>query len=278
MNNLITMGDSSLKRAMRIAEIMATSNVTVPKHLQGNQGDCMAICLQAMQWGINPFSCAQQTFLVNGTLGYSAQLVNSVVASSTAIKGRFKYEYRWEEGSPNGYVRAGAVIKGEEAITWGEWLNTATVTTKISPLWRTNPKQQASYLAVKMWVRLYTPDVLLGVYTPDELQQPAQQPVHQEIQSPTTEPAPKALQRQTINLADLTNEALEIPEPEPVEVDDPRKLKQVEKRKAVYDFESLLDKGVSAVAAAEQLGVARTTILGWQKAMNEEESEKQEQV
>jgi hypothetical protein len=36
-------------------------------------------------------------------------------------------------------------------------------------LWRTNPKQQAGYLAVKFWARFYTPDVLLGAYTPDEL-------------------------------------------------------------------------------------------------------------
>lgn len=38
-----------------------------------------------------------------------------------------------------------------------------------SPLWATDPRQQLAYLAVKRWSRLYAPDVILGVYTPDEL-------------------------------------------------------------------------------------------------------------
>lgn len=31
------------------------------------------------------------------------------------------------------------------------------------------PKQQLAYLAVKRWARLYAPDVILGVYSADEL-------------------------------------------------------------------------------------------------------------
>jgi hypothetical protein len=31
------------------------------------------------------------------------------------------------------------------------------------------PRQQLAYLAVKRWARLYCPDVILGVYTADEI-------------------------------------------------------------------------------------------------------------
>lgn len=34
-----------------------------------------------------------------------------------------------------------------------------------------NPKQQIAYLGVKYWARLYCPEVILGVYTPDEVEQ-----------------------------------------------------------------------------------------------------------
>ncbi|SPX63869.1 Uncharacterised protein [Leclercia adecarboxylata] len=37
----------------------------------------MAIIMQAMQWGMNPYAVAQKTHLVNGVLGYEAQLVNA---------------------------------------------------------------------------------------------------------------------------------------------------------------------------------------------------------
>ncbi|MFN5939002.1 MAG: recombinase RecT, partial [Polaromonas sp.] len=68
--------------------------------------------------------------------------------------------------------RVGAVIAGQQSITWGEWLSAATVTTKNSPLWKTNPKQQLGYLQVKNWARSFCPGAILGVYTSDELETP----------------------------------------------------------------------------------------------------------
>ncbi|ECP2540867.1 hypothetical protein FZF29_12795 [Salmonella enterica subsp. enterica serovar Brunei] len=43
--------------------------------------------------------------------------------------------------------------------------------TRNSPLWVSNPKQQIAYLGVKYWARLYCPEVILGVYSPDEVEQ-----------------------------------------------------------------------------------------------------------
>lgn len=158
---------NTMMMAMKMAEIMAKGVSTVPKHLQGNTADCMAVVLQAMQWGMIPHVVAQKTHLVNGQLGYEAQLVNAVVQSSGAIQGNFEYEFKGAKG--NYSCRVGAVLKGDAHITWGEWLSEGEVTTKNSPLWKTNPKQQLGYLQLKNWARLYTPAPILGVYTPDEL-------------------------------------------------------------------------------------------------------------
>lgn len=56
-------------------------------------------------------------------------------------------------------------------ITWGEPVFLSSVITRNSPLWISNPKQQIAYLALKYWARLYCPAVVLGVYTPDEVEQ-----------------------------------------------------------------------------------------------------------
>lgn len=172
---------SGLQKLQAFAEVMAQGKATVPTHLSGKPADCLAIALQAAQWGMNPYAVAQKTHLVNGTLGYEAQLVNAVITSSTAVQGRFKYEYggEWEKFKPGVanasnerglFVRVGAVLRGETEITWGEPLYMEYVTTRNSPLWKTAPKQQLAYLAVKYWARLYCPDVILGVYTPDEFE------------------------------------------------------------------------------------------------------------
>lgn len=157
-----------MQSAMTLAKIMASSVVTVPKHLQGKEGDCMAIILQSMNWGMNPYAVAQKTHLVNGTLGYEAQLVNAVVQSQGFIEGTFQYEFQ-EVGSEV-KCRVGAISRGQKTITWGEWLSSADVTTKNSPLWKTNKKQQMAYLQVKNWTRLYHPAAIMGVYTDDELE------------------------------------------------------------------------------------------------------------
>ena len=170
----------ALGQLTAFADLMAQSTVTVPKHLAGKPADCMAIVMQAMQWGMNPYAVAQKTHLVNGVLGYEAQLVNAVISSSSAIQGRFHYEYGgdWEKiaGQKDGrdelglFIRVGAVLRGEAEITWGEPIYLADITTRNSPLWKTAPKQQIAYLAVKYWARLYCPEVILGVYSPDEVE------------------------------------------------------------------------------------------------------------
>lgn len=163
----IMMNDEAMNRIVSAAKLMAAAKVTVPKHLQGSEGDCMAVTMQATQWQMNPFAVAQKTHLVNGTLGYEAQLVHAVLQSTKAIRGTFNYEY---QGSGNDLTcRVGAVLNGDSEIIWGEWLASASVTTKNSPLWKTNPEQQLGYLQVKNWARKYAPGAILGVYTVDEL-------------------------------------------------------------------------------------------------------------
>ena len=166
---------SMMEQFNALANVMASGKVTVPAHLKGSPGDCFAIVMQAAQWGMNPFSVGQKTHLVNGVLGYEAQLVNAVVQSSGAISGRFHYEYTGE--GENLSCRVGAVIKGERDIVWSEWLLARTVATKNSPLWKTNPKQQMGYLQVKNWARLYCPGAILGVYSDDEIQAEPQEKV-----------------------------------------------------------------------------------------------------
>lgn len=65
-------------------------------------------------------------------------------------------------------VRAWATLKGEsEPRELVLMLSQAQV--RNSTLWATDPRQQLAYLAVKRWARLYCPDVILGVYTADEI-------------------------------------------------------------------------------------------------------------
>ena len=50
---MVLNGDS-MEKMLKFSQMMATSKITIPKHIQGNAGDCFAIVMQAMQWGMNP--------------------------------------------------------------------------------------------------------------------------------------------------------------------------------------------------------------------------------
>ncbi|HCI6916250.1 TPA: recombinase RecT [Klebsiella quasipneumoniae subsp. similipneumoniae] len=169
-----------MDRLVRFATLMADSKATVPAHLAGKPADCLAVTMQAAQWGMNPFAVAQKTHVVNGTLGYEAQLVNAVVSSSNLLATRLNYKWDgdWSkvsgktDKSPSLTVTVWATLKGEsEPRTMT--ISMAQAGVRNSPLWEQDPRQQLAYLCVKRWARLHAPDVLLGVYTPDELQETA---------------------------------------------------------------------------------------------------------
>ena len=161
------MNPSVMQEFYRFAELMSASVVAVPTHFHGKPADCMAVVMQAARWGMDPFQVASKTHVVSGKLGYEAQLVNAVLQSSGAIRGRFHYEY--DGDGQKLQCRVGAVPAGETEIVYGQWLCIADVKVQNSPLWKTNPKQQIGYLQVKNWGRQYAPGAILGVYTIDEI-------------------------------------------------------------------------------------------------------------
>ncbi|HEM6885257.1 TPA: recombinase RecT [Citrobacter amalonaticus] len=208
VNSNIALFDSQYLNAISaFAQMMSQGAATVPRHLQGNAADCMAVAMQAAQWQMNPFAVAQKTHLINGVLGYEAQLVNAVISRSGVLASRFEYEWYgpWEKVIGKFNIRKGekgeyrvpgwtmadeegigiiikARLKGEDQPRELDLL-LAQARVRNSTLWADDPRQQLAYLAVKRWARLFCPDVILGVYTPDELDEreekiinPAQSP------------------------------------------------------------------------------------------------------
>jgi hypothetical protein len=173
----ITLDDALFNKCHRLAQMMASGACTVPKHLQGNAGDCFAIVGQSLRWGMDPYAVAQKTHLVNGTLGYEAQLVIAVINNRAPIVDRIKFEYfgDWSKvkGKDDKSTDIGVICRatfiGDDEPTELSLTMAQVGHVRNSPLWAADPRQQLAYLAAKRFSRLYCPDVILGVYTPDEL-------------------------------------------------------------------------------------------------------------
>lgn len=185
-------------RIQSFGKMMARCGITVPRHFHGNESDCAAVTMQALTWGMNPFAVAQKTYVTQGgQLGYESQLVNAVIQNSGELDGDPQYEHfgDWtkvlgkveERKSDKGgkyyvatYTKADeaglgvivrATLRGESRPRELELLMSQAYP-RFSTQWATDPKQQICYLALRKFVRLHEPGVLLGVYTDDELPAP----------------------------------------------------------------------------------------------------------
>jgi len=158
----------SMGEAMQFANLMADCNF-VPIFLRGRPGDCMAIVIQAVRWGMDPFSVANKAYFAKDGQppAWESQLINAVINTSGALIGRLKMDFEGEGERLRCTVRGRLRADPDE-----ERVNTqsiARITVRNSPLWKADPEQQLGYYVTRAWARRWCPEVLLGVYTQDEL-------------------------------------------------------------------------------------------------------------
>lgn len=157
----------NLGEVVKFAEVMCRADIALPQHLRGNAGACMAVAMQALEWQMSPFAVASKSYAVGGRIAYEAQLIAAVVNTRSGIKGRLRYSYEGEGQSLTCTVTG--TLDGDECVYTSPPMG--SITTKNSPLWKSDPQQQLGYFAARSWARRHCPEVILGVYDRDEAEE-----------------------------------------------------------------------------------------------------------
>ncbi|MDV3469047.1 recombinase RecT [Stenotrophomonas sp. C3(2023)] len=165
---------TSIDQAIQLSEVMAKANL-VPEHLRGKPGDCLLIVMQAQRWGMDAVSVAQCTSVVHGKLCYEGKLVAAALYSMGAIEGRLEYDIQGTgqnasitvTATPRG-GRGPQLVRGtvKDWRTYGKDKTGA----RIDNAWDKIPEDMLVYRGTRQWARRYAPEALLGVYTPDEME------------------------------------------------------------------------------------------------------------
>lgn len=157
----------NMLEVMEFSKLMSMADVAIPKHLRSNPGACLRIVTQALEWRMSPFAVADKSYSVSDRISYESQLVHAVIEQRAPLLERLKH--RFEGEGDERICIVWAKVKGEEQAL--EWTSPpfAKITPKNSPLWKTKPDLQQYYNTSRDWCRVYFPDVLLGVYSEDEL-------------------------------------------------------------------------------------------------------------
>lgn len=159
-----------IERLREVAEVLAYG-MNVPVGFQGNPRKCLSIAYQAALWKMDPVAVASKCYLVpvkggGERLAYEAQLVAALINQNAPLVGPMRISY-----SGNGVQRFCVVEgtrRGGEVISVSSPI-LAQITVKNSPLWITDPDQQLAYYTQRSFARRYFPEVLLGVYSVDEM-------------------------------------------------------------------------------------------------------------
>ena len=165
----LVIAPQNMGEALEFAQVMSRSDF-VPKHCQGKPGNCLVVAMQAWRWEMDPISVAQKTYFVRegAPPGYEAQLVSAVVHARAPLEGRL--QVRWEGAGEALECIVSGKFRGDERVKERR-VGIKNITTRNSPLWKTDPQQQLAYYTTRAWARLYCPDVLMGVYTPEEVRE-----------------------------------------------------------------------------------------------------------
>lgn len=158
---------TSMAEIFEMAKIMAISGTAVPKHLRGNAGACLAVCIQALEWRMSPFAVANKSYEVSDRIAYEAQLVVGVINARAPLKERLRYRYEGE--GPDMKCTVSGLLKGETSPHEYTSPKVASIKVKNSPLWAADTQQQLGYYSARAWARRHCPEVILGIYTQDEL-------------------------------------------------------------------------------------------------------------
>ena len=182
---------ASALEVMEFSKLMALADKAVPKHLRKNPGACLAVVFQAVEWRMSPFAVANKSYEVNDRIAYESQLIHAVIEARAPLQKRLECKYEGElfyseieredeetkekfkvsvlnrlkstrKCIVTGYFTSGDIRHYESP----EFRN---IKVKNSPLWDADPDQQLWYYASRSWARKWCPDVLMGIYSREEL-------------------------------------------------------------------------------------------------------------
>lgn len=152
-----------------IASKLAQSSL-IPDTLKGKTDEqtaanCFRVVEQAQRWGLSPFAVMDSASVVHGKLMWEGKLVAAAI--NQVLQCRLKYEYSGE-GENRKVVVSGTL--DDEILTIEGTVADWKTTGKGSPWDKlANRDQMLAYRGARQWARRHAPEVILGVYAPDEI-------------------------------------------------------------------------------------------------------------
>jgi len=161
---------STFELAVRMADAFSKSTI-VPRDYQGNPANCLIALEMATRIGTAPMMVMQNLYIVNGRPAWSSQFIIAMINNSRKYKTEIQYDIKGSGDSlectayaidHKGNKVSGPKITMQMAKDEG-WLG------RSGSKWQTMPEVMIRYRAVSFFGRLNCPDLIMGIYSADEV-------------------------------------------------------------------------------------------------------------
>ena len=164
---------SNFELAMRTAKLLSQSSL-VPKNFQGEKGiaDCVIAINMAQRMNADPLMVMQNLYVVYGKPSFSSQFL---ISTFNILKefSRLKFEYNDQDGDRRA-CRAYATEMRTGEVCYGSWVSLTMAKAegwygKSGSKWQTMPDQMMMYRAASFFIRVYAPEISMGMQTTEEI-------------------------------------------------------------------------------------------------------------
>jgi len=156
---------------LQLAEVMAKSN-TLPQHFHNKPGDCLRVIELAHRIGQSPYAIADGSYVIQGKFAMDGKTMASIINSHPSILGSLNYTYQGDKSDAKSYICtvSGKLKSESEPRTVEVSLSLGLSDSKgARARWEKDPDQMLAYYGARVWARRHAPEVIGGLYTPDEL-------------------------------------------------------------------------------------------------------------
>lgn len=170
------------EHAQRVAKMLASSDL-VPASYKGNIQNTMIAMEMANRIGASPLMVMQNLSVIQGKPSWSSSfIIASINNSKRFTRLNFKLEGDGDNYGCTAHandIKTGEYLEGPK-VDWtmvkGEgWLG------KAGSKWKTMPELMFRYRAAAFFGRLYTPDILMGMQTVEEVVDVTQEAISERI-------------------------------------------------------------------------------------------------
>lgn len=191
--------------ALRFAKALAESDM-VPQTYRGKVGNCLTALDYAQAMNLSPQVVMANLYMVHGMPAFKGSFA-ATLWNLSRYGGRL--QYKTGEGKRGKWCRAwaklvdGNVIEGpiiDEQLARDE---------KWGPKWKTMAEQMLMYRAASWFVRAHAPELLVGLYTADELEDGEHAIVVDVAIDERDEPTPVAAPAQVLQAAQSREDVID---------------------------------------------------------------------